>query len=127
MVKLMGYNYKIEYKRGKENRAADALSRRPQTYHIMSISTAVPLWINDILSSYALDEKCKELETQLKVNPASVPNFTLKNGIIRYMTRIYVGSNSDPRKQLIASFHGSALGGHSGDRVTYVRLKTLFH
>jgi hypothetical protein len=27
MVKLMGYNYKIEYKKGKENRAADALSR----------------------------------------------------------------------------------------------------
>jgi hypothetical protein len=27
MVKLMGYNYKIEYKKGKESRAADALSR----------------------------------------------------------------------------------------------------
>jgi hypothetical protein len=97
-VKLIGYNYKIEYKWGKENRAVDALSRRPQTDHIMSISTAVPLWINDILSSYAQDEKCKELETQLRVNPASVPNFTLNNGIIRYKTRIYVGSNSNMRK-----------------------------
>jgi hypothetical protein len=127
MVKLMSYNYKIKNKKGKENRAADALSRRPQTDHIMPISTTVPLWINDVLSSYAQDEKCREIETQLRINPAAVPNITLKNGIIRYKTRIYVGSNSDPRKQLIASFHDSALGGHSGDIVTYIRLKALFH
>jgi hypothetical protein len=63
MVKLMSYNYKIKNKKGKENRVADALSRRPQTDHIMSISTTVPLWINDVLSSYAQDEKCREIET----------------------------------------------------------------
>jgi hypothetical protein len=52
----------------------------------MSMSTAVPLWINDVLANYANDEKCKELETQLRVNPAAVPHFTLTNGIIRYKT-----------------------------------------
>jgi hypothetical protein len=30
LIKLMGYNYKIVYKKEKENRATDALSRRPQ-------------------------------------------------------------------------------------------------
>jgi hypothetical protein len=45
MVKLMGYNYKIEYKKGKENKAADALSRRPTNPQLVSISTVVPLWI----------------------------------------------------------------------------------
>jgi hypothetical protein len=43
LIKLMGYNYKIEYEKGKENRAADALSRRPQEQHLLSLSTAVPL------------------------------------------------------------------------------------
>jgi hypothetical protein len=95
MVKLMGYNYKIEYKKGKENREVDALSRRPQESQLMSISIAVPLWMNHVLSSYAQDEKCKELEAQLRINPSAVPNFTLKNVILRYKTRIYVGSYSE--------------------------------
>jgi hypothetical protein len=127
MVKLMGYNYKIEYKKGKENKAADALSRRPTNPQLVSISTVVPLWIKDVLSSYTQDEKCRELEAQLRINPAAVPTFTLSNGILRYKTRIYVGSNSELRKQLSTSFHDSALGGHSGDRVIYTRLKALFH
>jgi hypothetical protein len=58
----MGYNYKIEYKKGKKNRVADALSRRAQEEHLSSISTAVPLWVTDIMSSYTNDPKCKELE-----------------------------------------------------------------
>jgi hypothetical protein len=127
MVKLMGYNYKIEYKKGIENRATDALSRRPQEYELMSITIVIPLWINDVLSNYDQDTKCKELEEKLRVNPAAVPNFTLTNGILRYKTEIYVGSTSDLRKQLITSFHDSALGGHSGERVIYTKLKALFH
>jgi hypothetical protein len=43
LVKLMGYNYTIEYKRGKENKAVDALSRRPQPDSINAISTTIPL------------------------------------------------------------------------------------
>jgi hypothetical protein len=38
-----------------------------------------------------------------------------------------VGSTSGLRKQLIASFHDPTLGGHSGGRVTYIKLKGLFH
>jgi hypothetical protein len=87
LINLMGYDYKIEYKKGKENKAADALSRRPQENTLMSISTAVPLWIKDVLSSYIDDPKCKEVQEQLRINPASGPIFSLSNGIIRYKNR----------------------------------------
>jgi hypothetical protein len=123
----MGYNYKIEYKKGKKNRAADALSRRPQQKHLSSISTTVPLWVIDIMSSYSDDPKCKELEEQLRINNVVVHNYTLSSGIIRYKNRIYVGAHSNLRTQLIQAFHDSALGGHSSERVTYVTLKSLFH
>jgi hypothetical protein len=65
LIKLMGYNYKIEYKQGNTNKAADALLRRPQHAQAMTISTAVPLWIQEVLDSYASDPRCKELEEQL--------------------------------------------------------------
>jgi hypothetical protein len=48
LIKLMGYNYKIEYKKGKENEAVDALSRRPQSESVNDLSSAVPLWIHDV-------------------------------------------------------------------------------
>jgi hypothetical protein len=39
-MKLMEFNYSIEYKKGKENKAADALSRRDHS--ISTISFVVP-------------------------------------------------------------------------------------
>jgi hypothetical protein len=46
--------------------------------------------------------------------------------VIRQGTRIWVGQNSALRTRLIAAFHSSALGGHSGSQVTYHRVKKLF-
>jgi hypothetical protein len=127
LIKLMGYNCRIEYKRGKENRAADALSRRPTKEHIHSISTVVPLWITEVLSCYSEDPMCNKLDEQLRIHSAVVPNFTLHNGILRYKNMIYVGESSELRGQLIDSFHNSTLGGHFGESVSYTRLKSLFH
>jgi hypothetical protein len=61
LIKLLGYNYTIEYKKGHENRATDALSRRPHQNNMMAISSAVPLWVNEVLDSYVEDTKSKEL------------------------------------------------------------------
>uniref|UniRef100_A0A0A9A0M3 Integrase catalytic domain-containing protein n=1 Tax=Arundo donax TaxID=35708 RepID=A0A0A9A0M3_ARUDO len=127
LLKLMNYNYKIEYKKGRENKAADALSRKPQPEIMMAISTSVPLWISDVLKSYEGDTKCKELLEQLSFNPQSFPNYTLTNGIMRFKGKIFVGNQTELKQQLITTFHDSELGGHSGERATYKRLKALFH
>jgi hypothetical protein len=124
---LLGYNYTIEYKKGHENKAANALSRRPHHINLMATSTAVPHWITVVLDSYIEDPICKEIEEQLRLTPSVIPNFTLSNGILRYKSKILIGSTTDLRKRLIESFHSSALGGHSGERVTYIRLEALFH
>uniref|UniRef100_A0A0A9B7C2 Integrase zinc-binding domain-containing protein n=1 Tax=Arundo donax TaxID=35708 RepID=A0A0A9B7C2_ARUDO len=93
----------------------------------MALTTSIPLWIQDVLKSYEGDAKCIEIEQQLRVNAQSVPHYSLHNGIIRHKNRIYIGEHTQLRHQLITSFHDSALGGHSGERATYHRLKLLFH
>jgi hypothetical protein len=38
LIKRLGYNYTIEYKKGHVNKAADVLSRRPHSVNIMATS-----------------------------------------------------------------------------------------
>jgi hypothetical protein len=127
LIKLLGYNYKIEYKKGTKNRAADALSQRPHNINVMAITAATPLWVTEVLDSYKEDAKCKELEEQLRISPTALPNFSMANSLLRYKGKILVGRTSDMRKRLPESFHNSVLGGHLGERVTYNGIKALFY
>jgi hypothetical protein len=82
--------------------------------------------VNVVQAIYVDDPKCKEMEQQLHIKPGSVTNFTLTNGLIRYKGRLYIGSSTNLETNMMQSFHSSSLGGHSGDRVTYKKLKILF-
>jgi hypothetical protein len=119
LIKLLGYNYKVEYKKGKENRVDDALSRAPHAQQLLTISSVVPAWIEQVTQSYLQDDHCLELLTKLSVDSTTVPNYTLANGILRHKGKVLVGNNGPLRLQLLDHFHKSALGGHSGERATY--------
>jgi hypothetical protein len=69
LVKLLGYNYSVEYKKGKENKVADALSRVNHIFYEMFTSAAIPVWMTKVVKSYSEDLKCKELIQQLTVTP----------------------------------------------------------
>jgi hypothetical protein len=127
LVKLLGYNYKVEYKKGKENKAADALSRVNHTNQLHSISVVVPVWIDHVSATYQEDSHCLDLLTKLSIDPQAIPNFTLQNGILRYKNRVLIGKSGTLRNSLLDTFHKSALGGHSGERATYQRLKLVFY
>lgn len=55
LAKLMGLDYEICYKKGKENLVADALSRvheNDQQGELIEISTLQQIWLNDVMLSY---------------------------------------------------------------------------
>lgn len=56
-----------------------------------------------------------------------MPSYSLASGILRYKGKILIGQDTSLRTQLLANFHKSALGGHSGERATYQRLKLVFY
>jgi RNase P subunit RPR2 len=74
LVKLLGYNYTVEYKKGKENKVADALSRVKHRVLSMFSSSAIPVWITEVIQSYKEDTKCQELMQQLIVESAWNPH-----------------------------------------------------
>lgn len=124
-TKLMGLQYRIVYRKGAGNGAADALSRAPSS-QLAAVSVCQPQWVDEVIASYAGDDHAKELLTELSIDSAAMPNFTLRDGLLCYKSRIWVGHNLQLHSKLISAVHDTALGGHSGISVTYSRLKHLF-
>jgi hypothetical protein len=127
LIKLLGFNYKVEYKKGRENKVADALSRAPHSQQVMAVSVVVPVWVEQVQASYEQDPKRLELLTKLSIDSQAVPKFSLQNGIIRHKGKLLIGNNTQLKSQLMATFHKSALSGHSGEGATLKRLQLMFY
>jgi hypothetical protein len=129
-TKLLGLNYRIIYKKGSENSAVDALSRRPHPASKenarYAISVVKPKGLEQMIHSYESDEVAKSIIAKLVVDGGVVPNFTYSGGLLHYKTKIWVGVDSEFQYQLILAMHSSAVGGHSGVPMTYRRMKQIF-
>jgi len=126
-TKLIGLQYKIVYKSGTSNLAADALSRHPDPpAQLNAISTSTPAWLAEVVSGYDNDPSALKLIQELSLAPDSRPPFKLTDGVLRLRDRIWIGSNPVLQRRLMSALHSSALGGHSGFPVTFSKLKKLF-
>jgi hypothetical protein len=52
MRKLIGLQFKFAYKKGSENKVADALSRVGFHFDLQAISAVVPVWVQEMVTSY---------------------------------------------------------------------------
>jgi len=127
MNRLMGLQFKVLYRKGKENAAADALSRVGHLLAIQAVSTMQPIWIQELLNSYATDPKAQQLLTQLAIASPNAKGYSLDRGVIRFKNKLWVAQNSALQTKIITAFHASAIGGHSGVQATYHRINKLFH
>jgi hypothetical protein len=124
--RLMGLQYKVVYKKGATNRAADALSRRPHNQSAYSVSVVRPRWVETVIDGYQQDDRAKELVTELSITGFNEQGYSMQDGIIRFKGRVWLGSNKDAHTAVMLALHNSGLGGHSGVLATYQRIKQSF-
>jgi len=74
LIKLLGYNCTVEYKRGKENKVADALSRVKYQLNVLLGTVVRPAWITEVLNTYEMDDKCKALIAKPTLDPTAEPD-----------------------------------------------------
>ena len=61
MVKLIGLNYVICFRKGKENVTANTLSHYHEEGMIAAISTVIPNWLQEVTDSYKKGDWTKRL------------------------------------------------------------------
>jgi hypothetical protein len=90
----MDLDYKIQYKKGSANVAADALSRCPVSNEVAAVSECVPLWIQKLKEGYEDNLEDKQFLTELSISGQNDKGYVLTNGVIRYKYRAWVGNNA---------------------------------
>jgi hypothetical protein len=126
-TKLLGLQFRIRYKKGCDNRAADALSRHPQpSDSLLAISQLQPVWLQDVAELYQQYPEARTLLARLAVHSQATDEYTLRDGLIRYKGRLWLPADKEFTTKIIEAFHASPVGGHSGVPVTLSRLKQLF-
>jgi hypothetical protein len=113
---LQEYDFAIEYKAGKSNQGADALSR----------CFAISMWVSPLYLE-CKDKAKKDHELQViikrkKENPESKPDFQLVEGILFYKKRLCVPNDKELKYKILHEAHNILIAGHPGIEKTLARV-----
>jgi transposase InsO family protein len=131
---LQQFEFDIEYRPGRLNTAADALSRRidhqpPPSPQLHNLTTSTHSIATDLLqrirSAYFDDPFCHELLS----NPShhSYSLYSVHNNLIFSGFQLYVPSSDEIKSQLMKEAHDSAVAGHVGVAKTLDSLTRTYY
>jgi hypothetical protein len=128
VTKILGYDFEIIYKKGKQNVVADALSRKDEDVEafLCDISIIQPDWIVEARDEWKNDEKVWSLIQRLQQDSSASDTSTWKNDSLWYKDRLYLCKDSQLKQKALLELHTSPVGGHSGFLKTYHRVKKDF-
>ena len=107
----MGLDYIIQYWKGKENVAANALSRCYEEESSAAIIEVVPQWYREVIDIYQGDEKLKPLLEELAVGTHVENVYTLSKGMLRFQGRIVIRNKMDLKRKIFQALTRVAHGG----------------
>ena len=127
LSKLMGFDYEIQYKAGRQNNVADALSRvQGSELLFLAILVVDSNVAQAITNSYNLDINTQLLISKLEQGE-TIAGFSLQERLLKRQGKIVVGLDESLRKKLIKWQHASLEAGHSGRDQTIKRMQGIFY
>ena len=125
VTKMLGYDFEIVYKKGKENIVANALSRKDKKDEALlcALSILQENWVVEAKEEWQNDVATSNLIQQIKSDPSSSDKFCLKGDSLWYKECLYLCENSTLKHKILKELHESLIGGHSGFLKTYHRVK----
>ncbi|KAH9667504.1 hypothetical protein KPL70_021062 [Citrus sinensis] len=133
--KLMGYQFRIDYKAGTFNKAADALSRihrdnvteepKPTTLCLSFVSQPSSELLTNLHKENCSLPDMKQLHQRYAAGSLSSA-FSVQEGFLIFRHRYYLSPNSSLKVVLLKEFHETPMAGHAGIKKTLVRLSSTF-
>jgi len=115
LAKILGYDYEIIYKTGREKIVVDALSHQfEEESTLLAISIPIPKWIEEACKEWFSHPWLFQLITQLQADPNSTKGYSWKDEILRYKDIIVISPTFTLKSCILAELHSSPTAGHSG-------------
>ena len=96
VTKMLGYDFEIIYKKGKQNIVTDALSRNNEDVEALlyAISIIHPDWIAEARHEWKNDEEIWTFIQNLQQDPSASNTFGWKYDLLWYIDHLYIGNSS---------------------------------
>ncbi|GJV69664.1 ty3-gypsy retrotransposon protein [Tanacetum coccineum] len=124
--KLLGYEYDIFYKLGKENPIVDALSRidSSHTPTFCAFTTPTLPWLGQLRKYFTNHQEGQEFVKIFKTGV--LKDYNIHSDLVFFRDRLYILDVPGLRHQLIQEAHSTPIGGHSGIKTSVSRLASSF-
>ena len=103
LAKLLGYAFVVEYKKGVENKVANALSKGSDYIHVscqqdesskasclLLLSVPDPTWLHILRDSYSQDQFMQQIIQSIQASTAPI-RFTWQNNLVFYKGKFFLG------------------------------------
>ena len=111
----------IEYKRGIDNKVADALSWYCDK-EMLAISLPLPRWLDDIKEEIRTSVDTEAIVSKIASQKMS-SRWQFKDGVIYYKHRLYLSLASQLTDSIVKKYHGSS---HEGYQKMLHRIRSVF-
>jgi hypothetical protein len=127
LSKLLGFDFTIQYKSGKTNLVADALSRIETPAACLMLTVPQFVFLDELRSQLLLNNEFKQLLSSIQQTPALHPHYRAHQGLIFFKERIWLPSDIPFKQRLLDEFHNSPISSHMGVDKTLHRLQAHFY
>ena len=92
-----------------------------------TVTECQPVWLEQVKASYTDNEHATKWIQRLQNGPDPKGRFFWQDGLLYFRKRIWLGGSLDMQQKILAAFHTSTVGGHSGFPATYARIRRFSH
>ena len=122
LTKLLGYDFKIQYCSGVENKAVDALSRIPEAIEFAALTLASVFQSGLVDFELEGDKKMAAVKGDILSSRGAPTEYTVLNNKLLFQGKTVLTKDSSLIPIVLQEFHDSGVGRHSRVFKTYQRV-----